>query len=67
MWPRMPPPRAPVAAAAWLRRALAEPPPSSSRGEVFQELSSAELRLGTPEAAINQLTQAAELIEDEIS
>jgi DNA-binding CsgD family transcriptional regulator len=53
---------APAAAVAWLGRALTEPPPPSSRGEVLLELSSAKLRLGTPEAAIDQLTEAAELI-----
>ncbi len=31
-------------------RALAEPPPPASEGEVLLELSSAELRLGAPEA-----------------
>ena len=39
---------APAAAAAWLGRALAEPPPPESEGAVLLELSSAELRLGTP-------------------
>jgi DNA-binding CsgD family transcriptional regulator len=53
---------APSAAVAWLRRALAEPPPAEVRGEVLLELSSAELRLGTPEAAIDRLTTAAELV-----
>jgi DNA-binding CsgD family transcriptional regulator len=55
---------APAAAAALLRRALAEPPPMASRGEVLVELSSAELRLGTPEAAIDQLMAATELIRE---
>jgi DNA-binding CsgD family transcriptional regulator len=53
---------APAAAVAWLRRALAEPPPPESLGELLLELSSAELRLGTPEAAVDQLTRAAELV-----
>ena len=54
----------PAAAAAWLGRALAEPPPPESRGEVLLELSSAKLRLGTPEAAIEELMESAELIRD---
>ena len=53
---------APGAAAAWLKRALAEPPPPESRGEVLLELSSAKLRLGAPEAAVDPLSEAAELI-----
>jgi DNA-binding CsgD family transcriptional regulator len=54
----------PAAGVAWLRRALAEPPPPESTGEVLLELSSARLRLGTPEAAIEELTEAGELIRD---
>ena len=53
---------APAAAAAWLRRALAEPPPPELEGEVLLELSSAELRLGAPEAAVDQLEAAAQLV-----
>ena len=55
---------APAAAAAWLRRALAEPPPGELEGEVLLELSSAELRLGTPEAAVDQLHAAARLVAE---
>ncbi len=42
---------APTAAVAWLRRALAEPPPPASTGIVLLELGSAELRVAAPEAA----------------
>ncbi len=55
---------APAAAVAWLGRALAEPPSPASRGEVLVELSSAQLRLGTPEAAIDQLMAATEVIRE---
>jgi DNA-binding CsgD family transcriptional regulator len=55
---------APAAAAAWLRRALAEPPLSEARGGVLLELGSAELRLGAPEAA-EHLAAAAELLRGE--
>ena len=41
---------APAAAAAWLGRALVEPPPPASRPVVLLELGSAELRLARPEA-----------------
>ncbi len=41
---------APAAAAAWLARALAEPPAPEDRAELLLELGSAELRLGRPEA-----------------
>src|SRR6185503_889136 len=41
---------APTAAVAWLKRALAEPPPPDSRAEVLLDLGSAELRLAAPEA-----------------
>ncbi|HET8822651.1 MAG TPA: AAA family ATPase, partial [Thermoleophilaceae bacterium] len=53
---------APAAAVAWLRRALAEPPPEGLEGEVVLELSAAELRLGAPEAAVDQLHAAARLV-----
>ncbi len=53
---------APTAAVAWLGRALAEPPQPASRGEVLLELSTAELRLGAPGAAVDQLTAATELV-----
>ena len=55
---------APATAATWLERALAEPPPASIRGDLLLELSSARLRLGTPEAAIEPLTTAIALIEE---
>jgi DNA-binding CsgD family transcriptional regulator len=55
---------APSAAAAWLGRALAEPPPPEAKAEVMLELSSAQLRLGTPEAAIDQLAAATELLRE---
>jgi DNA-binding CsgD family transcriptional regulator len=55
---------APAAAAAWLRRALAEPPAPEARAAVLLELGSAELRLGAPEAA-EHLAAAAELLRDE--
>jgi DNA-binding CsgD family transcriptional regulator/Tfp pilus assembly protein PilF len=42
---------APAAAVAWLRRALAEPPPPESHSQVLLELGGAELRVAAPEAA----------------
>jgi DNA-binding CsgD family transcriptional regulator len=39
---------APAAAVAWLRRALAEPPPPTDLAEVMLELGAAELRLALP-------------------
>jgi DNA-binding CsgD family transcriptional regulator len=54
---------APAAAAAWLGRALAEPPPPDSRAEVLLELGSAELRLAAPDAA-DHLRAAVELIRE---
>ena len=56
---------APAAAAAWLRRALAEPPPVGQRGEVHLELGIAEHRLGR-RTAIDHLDAAAHLIEDPV-
>jgi DNA-binding CsgD family transcriptional regulator len=50
---------APAAAAAWLRRALAEPPPPAAEVDVLFELGSAELRLGAPEA-VGHLRAAVE-------
>ncbi|HEV3378907.1 MAG TPA: AAA family ATPase [Thermoleophilaceae bacterium] len=56
---------APAAAAAWLRRALAEPPTApETRGAVLLELGSAELRLGDP-AAAEHLAAAVELLPGE--
>lgn len=54
---------APAAASAWLRRALAEPPPAAARADVLLALGSAELRLGRPEA-VGHLTEAVELARD---
>ena len=54
---------APAAAAALLRRALAEPPPSGERGAVLLELGIAEHRLGLP-SAVDHLGAASELIEE---
>ena len=54
---------APAAAVAWLRRALAEPPPLEARVEVLLELGGAELRVGAPDA-IEHLGEAVGLIRD---
>jgi DNA-binding CsgD family transcriptional regulator len=54
---------APGAAASWLRRALAEPPPPESRAAVLLELGSAEVRLAAPEA-VAHLSEASELFRD---
>ena len=54
---------APGAAVAWLRRAMAEPPPEDKRIAVLLELGGAELRLGTP-AAIEHLSAAVEAIDE---
>jgi DNA-binding CsgD family transcriptional regulator/Tfp pilus assembly protein PilF len=55
---------APAAAAAWLRRALAEPPDAGRRAAVLVELGSAELRVGAPEAA-EHLAAAAAMLRGE--
>jgi DNA-binding CsgD family transcriptional regulator len=54
---------APAAAVAWLRRALAEPPPSEATGTVLVELATAELRIAAPEAT-DHLATAVELIRE---
>ena len=54
---------APAAAVAWLRRALAEPPPPGARVEVLLELGSAEYRLGAPEA-VDHLAEAVAAIRE---
>ena len=54
---------APAAAVALLERALAEPPPSASRGEVLLELGAAELRVASP-GAVAHLAAAAELLAE---
>ncbi len=50
---------APGAAVAWLRRALAEPPPPVALAEVLLELGTAELRLAMPDA-VEHLAAAIE-------
>src|SRR5262245_19079961 len=57
---------APAAAVAWLRRALAEPPPPESRLELLNELGTAELRLGAPEA-VEHLRTVVESAEDPVA
>ena len=52
---------APAAAVAWLTRALAEPPPPESRPETLLELGSAQLRVGSAEAATH-LESASEAL-----
>jgi DNA-binding CsgD family transcriptional regulator len=52
---------APAAAAAWLGRALAEPPTPASRPEVLIELGSAELRVAAP-GAVDHLAAAVDVI-----
>jgi DNA-binding CsgD family transcriptional regulator/tetratricopeptide (TPR) repeat protein len=52
-------------AVAYLRRALAEPPPASERAELLLELGSAET-LVSGEAAVDHLEEAHALIDDPI-
>jgi DNA-binding CsgD family transcriptional regulator len=52
-------------AVAYLRRALAEPPPAAERAQLLLELGSAETLL-SGDAAIEHLREAHELIEDPI-
>jgi DNA-binding CsgD family transcriptional regulator len=54
---------APAAAVAWLKRALAEPPPAEDRIGVLGQLGSAELRLGAPEA-VEHLRTVVELVDE---
>ncbi len=49
----------PSTAAAYLRRALAEPPPADERAAIEVELGEAELNAGEAEAAIGHLEAAA--------
>ena len=56
---------APAAAAAWLRRALAEPPASEARTEVLLALGLAEQRVGAPQAA-DHLAEAVAEIRDPV-
>jgi DNA-binding CsgD family transcriptional regulator len=53
----------PAGAVAWLRRALAEPPPDAALAEVLMELGTAEAYLGAPEA-IEHLAAAAKWLTD---
>jgi DNA-binding CsgD family transcriptional regulator len=46
-------------AAAYLRRAIAEPPAATERAMVLRELGAAELAAGRPDAAADRLAQAA--------
>lgn len=54
---------APSAAAAWLGRALTEPPAPASRAELLFELGSAEFRLGAPQS-VDHLRAAVEQIRE---
>ncbi len=54
------------AAAAYLRRALAEPPPKEERPRVLYELGVAELQSGAAESA-RHLRQAIDALEDATS
>src|SRR5262245_60871786 len=56
---------APAAAVAWLRRALAEPPPPALTGTILLELGSAELRIGAPEAP-ERLARAVDVLQDPV-
>lgn len=57
---------APELAVAYLRRALAEPPPEAARARLFSALASAEAAAGLPEA-IGDLEQALSLTESGVS
>src|SRR5262249_25594462 len=52
-----------AAAAAWLRRALVEPPSPASRAAVLLELGAAELRVAAP-GAVEHLAAAVELLRE---
>jgi DNA-binding CsgD family transcriptional regulator len=52
-------------AVAYLRRALAEPPPEGERADLLLELGSAEALVGG-DAAVDHLTEAHELVDDPI-
>jgi DNA-binding CsgD family transcriptional regulator len=54
---------APAAAAAWLGRALAEPPPPATKAAVLLELGSAELRLAAPRA-VEHLATAVDQVRE---
>jgi DNA-binding CsgD family transcriptional regulator len=56
---------APESAVAYLRRALAEPPPAAERADLLLELGSAEL-LVSGDAAVEHLREAHALIDDPI-
>jgi ATP/maltotriose-dependent transcriptional regulator MalT len=55
---------APDAAAAYLRRALAEPPPPQDRASVLCELATAELHVGHALTAVELLGEAVALAPD---
>ncbi|MBV9417290.1 MAG: AAA family ATPase, partial [Solirubrobacterales bacterium] len=55
---------APEAAVAYLRRALAEPPPSEERFEVLAELGIAETALFEADAAAGHLHEALDALDD---
>jgi tetratricopeptide (TPR) repeat protein len=55
---------APWAAVAYLRRALAEPPPPQERCEVLAELGIAETGLFEADAAVGHLRQALDELDD---
>ena len=57
---------APAAAVAWLRRALAEPPPEEHRTVVLAELGVAEVKLGSPEA-VEHLRAVVEAVKDPVA
>jgi DNA-binding CsgD family transcriptional regulator len=57
---------APGAAAAYLRRALAEPPPAAERAELLLELGLAEHRVAAPEAAAHLAAAVAEIEAPEL-
>jgi DNA-binding CsgD family transcriptional regulator len=51
-------------AAAFLRRALAEPPPADERASLLRRLGVAELRAGEPAAAADHIEEAMSLTSD---
>ena len=52
-------------AAAYLRRAVAEPPSQTNAAAVWRELGAAELAAGRPDAAATALAHAAARTTDE--
>jgi DNA-binding CsgD family transcriptional regulator len=53
-----------AAGVAFLRRALAEPPPPGERGELVRELAQAELHAGEPGAAAEHFAEASRVVAD---